>query len=72
MIILLKNGGIHYININLPKIVNKNGFIVKFAGVFVHQKPLVEINICNSSCYIQNSRCERGDLLTLFLYIDKN
>jgi len=39
--IISKNSGIHYLNKTISPLLSCNGFIVKFAGVFVHQKPIV-------------------------------
>ena len=44
---------------------------MKFAGVFIHQKP--RITRINSNCFVKNDiRCELGDLLTVLLFVDKN
>ncbi|UZN22554.1 hypothetical protein GM182_01170 [bacterium 3DAC] len=59
----LKNG-ISLLNKDIAQgILNKANFTAKFAGVFTHQKPIVE--------FYGNYRCELGDLLTLYIVLDK-
>lgn len=61
--------GVIYLNQNVSPILSTRGFIIKFAGVFIHQKPIVTpISYKN----ISNGNCEVGDLLTLFLMLDRN
>jgi len=66
--IISKDSGIRYLNRTISPLLSCNGFIVKFAGVFVHQKPRVGRQ--NLSCASKGKNCELGDLLTLFLYVD--
>jgi len=69
--IISESSGIHYLNETISPLLSCNDFIVKFAGVFVHQKPMVGRQ--NLSCAPKKKKnCELGDLLTLFLYIDSS
>jgi len=66
--IISKASGIHYLNKTVSPLLSCDGFVIKFAGVFVHQKPIVKRQ--NISCAPGKEKCELGDLLTLFLYLD--
>ncbi len=60
--------GVKYLNEKVAAKLSVSGFIIKFAGVFVHQKPIV--TPVESSSY--NKNCELGDLLTVFIMLDRN
>lgn len=64
------NKGTEYLNRTIGKKLSCNGFDIKFGGVFVHQKPRIER--IDNSCQSNNKNCELGDLLTVFLLIDKD
>lgn len=59
--------GVDYLNQNLSPVLSVNGFEMKFASVFVHQKP--QITRVTSPT---NRSCELGDLLLIFSFIDCN
>lgn len=61
-----KNIGIDYLNKNLASKLSKNGFYVKFASIYIHQKPIVE----RISENIEN-KCELGDLVVIFTFLDR-
>ena|GEM_PF-1986006 len=66
-------GGTGYLNRELGKLLSVGGRIVKFASIFLHQKPKVKGVIGRTS----NAKgiggvCELGDLQLLFLYISAN
>lgn len=72
--LLSPNKGVDYLNQNVASIISKNsGYEVKFASVYCHQKPKItrtpnSISRCNGS----TPGCELGDLMTIFLLLDKN
>ena len=60
--------GLDYLNSNLASQLSNKTFTIKFAGVFVHQKPYVRrMDVSCSKKLV----CELGDLLTLFLFVSK-
>ncbi len=62
------NEGTKYLNEHIAQQLSTWGFVVKFGGVFVHQNPIINrLSECKG-----NKRCELGDLLTVFLFVDKN
>jgi len=63
--LLDKGIGIDYLNSKLAPLLSKNGFKIKFASVFTHQKPLITRFV--SPC----AKCELGDLLIVFTYMDR-
>lgn len=68
--IISKASGIKYLNKTIPPVFRNYGFIVKFAGVFIHQKPIIQRK--NTACAPRRRNCELGDLLTLFLFVDSS
>ncbi|MGO4708930.1 hypothetical protein AB4Y90_07360 [Chryseobacterium sp. 2TAF14] len=71
--LLDKGVGVDYLNQNLSPILSNSSYEVKFASVFVHQKPRITrhtkaINLCSGS----TPKCEIGDLLVVFCLLDKN
>ncbi len=67
----LRNGT-KYLNDKIGSILSRKGFTVKFAGVFVHQKPKVTRIYEWNNCSSDKLNCELGDLLTVFLLVDRN
>jgi len=67
--LLDKNKGIDFLNQEISPILNSREFEVKFASVFTHQKPLIT-RIDDS--HGGNKRCELGDLLVVFSFMDRN
>ncbi|SFM88445.1 hypothetical protein [Thermodesulforhabdus norvegica] len=63
--LLQRNVGIDFLNQKLAPILSKNGFIVKFASIYVHQKPQVT-RLSN----VRFNKCELGDLLVIFILFD--
>jgi len=61
--LIQKNVGIDYLNHNLAPILNRRGFLVKFASVYIHQKPRIT--------RISGGRCEIGDMLVIFSFFDR-
>lgn len=70
--------GLEYLNMALAgssfgKDLNKNGFQLKFGGIFVHQNPIVELDPSHHSVQnLKRNNCEIGDLLVIFTFVDKN
>ena len=58
--------GTGHLNRTLGKLLSVGGRTVKFASIFLHQKPLVRRLSDNKPI---GGDCELGDLLLLFLYI---
>jgi hypothetical protein len=71
---LLSSGvGVDYLNANVSPLLTGGGFIVKFASVFVHQKPRITRHpTMVATCPGDTIACELGDLLVIFSLIDKN
>jgi hypothetical protein len=68
----LKNtkGGTGHLNRELGKLLSVGGRIVKFASIFLHQKPKVKGVIGRTTNVTEiGGECELGDLQTLFLYV---
>ena len=66
-------GGVNYLNQHVAPILGKAGRTVKFAGIFLHQKPMVFGLIGPGSQRRPDvKRCELGDLQILFLYLAAN
>jgi hypothetical protein len=72
---LLASGkGVDYLNNSISKkITSETKYEVKFASVYCHQKPRVtrtqnSINRCKGD----TKSCELGDLMTVFIFLDKN
>lgn len=66
--------GVDYLNHNVSKIItNQTEYELKFASVFCHQKPRV-VRTFNSrkNCIGSTDSCELGDLMIVFLLLDKN
>jgi hypothetical protein len=63
--------GTGYLNREVAPRLSVKGRIVKFASIFLHQKPLV-LGYQNNTSISQNSgaACELGDLQVLFVYAD--
>lgn len=59
--------GVNYLNQQIAAPLSTAGYEVKFASVFVHQKP--RINRC-SSCPPSEKSCELGDLLVIFSFLN--
>jgi hypothetical protein len=68
-----KDCGTVFLNENLAKpILSTSGWTVKFASIFLHQKPKV-IGWKKSQVLHQPEKaCELGDLQTIFVYVDAN
>jgi hypothetical protein len=71
---LTKRGaGVDYLNRNLASLLSRNGRVVKFAGLFLHGTPMVKGWTMNQAGKKQSNRdCELADLMTVFLYVDRN
>jgi hypothetical protein len=61
--------GLRILNQEIPPLFKNYGFIVKFAGVFIHQKPIVT-PLPEVTALSRKSNCELGDLLVVWLYLD--
>ncbi len=66
--------GTAFLNETLTRILNTNGWVVKFASVFLHQMPMVtgwkELGATRERTKkLLSKRCELGDLQTLFIYV---
>jgi hypothetical protein len=59
--------GLRILNQEIPPLFKNYGFIVKFAGVFIHQKPIVTPL---PPLPKGKDKCELGDLLVVWLYLD--
>lgn len=71
--LLDKGVGVDYLNRNLSPILSHSSYHVKFASVFIHQKPRItrdatSINLCTGD----TPACELGDLMVVFCLLDKN
>lgn len=71
--LLDKGVGVDYLNRNLSPILSHSSYEVKFASVFIHQKPRITrhqdaINRCTGS----TPSCEIGDLMVVFCLLDRN
>ena len=70
--------GLKYLNRQLAgssfgKDLSKNGFQLKLGGIFVHQNPIVELDPNHQSVKsLRRNRCEIGDLLVVFTFVDNN
>lgn len=68
-----KGAGVDYLNRNLARLLSKNGRVVKFAGLFLHGTPMVKGWTKTSTGKRKHNRaCELSDLMTIFLYLDRN
>ncbi|PZU87838.1 MAG: hypothetical protein DI529_06630 [Chryseobacterium sp.] len=73
--LLSPNIGIDYLNWNLSEVIYRqtNRYEIKFASVFCHQKPRIKRTPNSvSSCIGDTISCELGDLMTIFVLLDKN
>ena len=70
--------GLEYLNMDLAgssfgKDLSKNGFQLKFGGIFVHQNPIVKLDPNHQSVKsLKKKKCEIGDLLVVFTFVDNN
>ncbi|BAD85583.1 hypothetical protein TK1394 [Thermococcus kodakarensis KOD1] len=70
--------GLEYLNNVLPNSkpgnkLDKEGFQLKFGGIFVHQSPIVELDPNHPRVRgLSKKRCEIGDLLVIFTFVDQN
>lgn len=65
--------GTALLNSKLTPILNKTGWVVKFASVFLHQTPMVrgwKKGDKKTRKTLSKKACELGDLQTLFLYVN--
>jgi|GEM_PF-2023695 len=62
-----RSKGTGLLNRELVPLLSKNGWVVKFASVFLHQMPMVKGRQKDGA--LLSSRCELGDLQTIFLYL---
>jgi len=69
---LLRTGvGVDYLNNHLAPVLSGSTYEVKFASVFIHQKPTVTRTATSQSAHPSaNKRCELGDMLVVFCLID--
>lgn len=71
--LLEKGVGIDYLNRNLAPVLSHGSYEVKFASVFIHQKPRITRHITSiKNCNGDTTSCELGDLLVIFCLLDKN
>lgn len=71
--LLEKGVGVDYLNRNLAPILSHASYEVKFASVFIHQKPRITRHTSSiSACTGDTPSCELGDLLVVFCLLDKN
>jgi hypothetical protein len=67
------SGGVGHLNRTLAPLLSVNARTVKFAGIFLHQKPIVKgLRATGKSSITVGRACELGDLHLLFLYVSKN
>jgi hypothetical protein len=57
--------GLSYLNQHVSPLLTQAGYEVKFAGIFVHQKPRITRPHATN-----NRQCELGDLLVIFTFLD--
>ncbi|AQR69620.1 hypothetical protein BZG29_15745 [Janthinobacterium sp. LM6] len=70
-----KGKGVDYLNINLAKLINdsQSRFVVKFGGVYTHQRPYIVRTLGNSAKQKGTNpteKCELADLLCLHVFVD--
>lgn len=71
--LLDKGVGIDYLNRNLAPVLSHAAYEVKFASVFIHQKPRISRHVSSINlCTGDTPGCELGDLLVVFCLLDKN
>lgn len=70
------NKGVDYLNSKIAsKITANTNYEMKFASIYCHQKPRVERTDDNIQKCVGNNkteRCELGDLIIHFLFLDKD
>jgi len=66
--------GVDYLNHNVSKIItSQTKYELKFASVFCHQKPrVIRTPQSKTNCIGSTDSCELGDLMTIFLLLDRN
>lgn len=66
--------GVDYLNHHISKVItDETNYELKFASVFCHQKPRVKRTIRSiKNCTGDTLRCELGDLMIVFVLLDKN
>lgn len=66
--------GVDYLNQNIAKkITEETNFELKFASVFCHKKPIVTRTADSiAACTGSSPGCELGDLMTVFILLDKD
>jgi len=66
--------GVDYLNHKISKIItNETDYELKFASVYCHQKPrVIRTQNSRTKCVGSTDSCELGDLMTIFLLLDKN
>jgi hypothetical protein len=72
---LLSDGkGVDYLNQKISKVISNNTrYEIKFASVYCHQKPIVQRTQNSiSNCKGNTHGCELGDLMMVFVLLDKN
>ena len=72
---LLASGkGVDYLNQNISKVITKETeYEMKFASVFCHKKPTItRTENSKSQCQGNTPSCELGDLMTIFLLLDRD
>ena len=57
--------GLSYLNRHVSPLLSQAGYEMKFAGIFVHQKPRITRTHATN-----NRQCELGDLLVIFTFLD--
>ncbi len=71
--LLDRSVGVDYLNRNLSPLLSGGGYEVKFASVYIHQKPRVQRTV-NSvrNCTGDTPACELGDMMVIFCLLDAN
>jgi hypothetical protein len=66
--------GVDYLNYKISSVIRSQPrYEVKFASVYCHQKPIiVRTNNSITKCLGSTPSCELGDLMTIFVLLDKN
>ncbi|PWH81909.1 hypothetical protein [Brumimicrobium oceani] len=66
--------GVDYLNHKISSVIHtQTRYEVKFASVYCHQKPrIVRTNNSITKCLGSTPSCELGDLMTIFVLLDKN
>src|SRR5690554_5323779 len=72
--LLTAGKGVDYLNQHISKkITEETQYEMKFASVFCHKKPTISrTNTSINKCQGSTAGCELGDLMTIFLLLDRD